>query len=725
MGQPAQVRIIPSAILSLISIAVFFSPPVQAEVPPAYDQTAILSSSPCGQAISAEPDLQKDLISACEAALLVPSEFERDLHLRSITIMGGEPLSRETIEALSNKLPQSDATRLMAGSFFKYVDLPLEDFLKKYDPLIEQLTASRNQFDLIFLRYRVGVFASLRGDMARAQKEMAWVVETAPAWGYPGLLHSALNLQALQAVQTNEIEQGIRLYEEAIAASRAADADDFTAVYMMSLGTAFFELRDFDTAEKMYEEAHEILIGMEPYQSEKLFWVFENIGLLHAEKEDHERAINYFNDALKAADHSGQTYLMGETRFRLAKSRLAMGKRDIALKEATLALEEILAADPAIAGEVHTWMAQRQLEDDNYDQAMASLSKAQEMIGIDVEALSDIDSLENQNFLTLMNYSQSMAETMEGLGRYREAMAYAKAALAIEHRRAETLQTKTVGDSRLLFKIQEQDQNMKLLETEAALASQNAALQTSKANEARTRLGFLVAIAFALLAAAGLLLRNYYAQRKLAKLRQLFLVETNHRAKNNLQIMTSMLNIERHALEESGIKFPEGNDMSYRAQALALIHEHLYEHNDAMEVKANNFISELLQLLHTGFGNKSISIEENIAAVKLDADQATQIGLLICEAVTNAYKHAFDKKGGTINVTLARAESGLDISVSDNGTGVQRSSDAEHKVKSTRSSIGMELIEGLTEQLHGTLKVISNDQGTQLQFLNVGSPAAR
>ncbi|MEL7453434.1 MAG: sensor histidine kinase, partial [Pseudomonadota bacterium] len=340
-------------------------------------------------------------------------------------------------------------------------------------------------------------------------------------------------------------------------------------------------------------------------------------------------------------------------------------------------------------------------------------------------ALSRPEDMDEENLGILLDYSQSMARVLDHMEQYEEAMTYANAALYFERQRAETARTKTVGDARLLFEIKQKEDEVTILENTAALASQTAAIQTLRAREARSRLGLISMAAIATLIAAILLYRGYRSQQRLAHLRQLFLVETNHRAKNNLQMITSLLNMERRRQARSGDATAGGDDFSDRAQALALIHEHLYEHSDALEIKAQPFLNDLLDFLDRGLGRPDITIKREIEPIELDLDQATQIGLLTCEVVTSAFKHAFKSKGGEITVSLSETKNGLDLSIRDNGVGLNQQAsypDDDGSSGGLPKSTGLQLIESLAEQLNGTLKIISNTHGTQTHVERISLP---
>ena len=187
------------------------------------------------------------------------------------------------------------------------------------------------------------------------------------------------------------------------------------------------------------------------------------------------------------------------------------------------------------------------------------------------------------------------------------------------------------------------------------------------------------------------------------KEKELLLREIHHRVKNNLQIISSLLNLQAYYLKDKQAKvlFEESR---YRVQSMAMIHEKLYGSKDLSKVNFKEYIQSLSRFLFQMYGVDVGRIELNIDVqdVHLDINTAIPCGLLICELISNALKYAFpNKKKGQILVAMQPQKGKkIELTVSDNGIGLKK----EIKLKDSES-FGLQLVDMLTEQLRGTLRI--------------------
>ena len=205
--------------------------------------------------------------------------------------------------------------------------------------------------------------------------------------------------------------------------------------------------------------------------------------------------------------------------------------------------------------------------------------------------------------------------------------------------------------------------------------------------------------------------------------------EIHHRIKNNLQVISSLLDLQaeqfrnREDIKDSEVleAFRESQD---RVISMALIHEELYKGGGFETLNFSPYIEELADtLFHTyRLGNTDISLnmdlEENIF---FDMDIAVPLGMIVNELVSNSLKHAFpDRDKGEIQIKLHREEStelesedseststSFILTISDNGVGIPENLDIEDL-----DSLGMQLVTSLVDQLDGELE-LKRDNGTE------------
>ena len=193
------------------------------------------------------------------------------------------------------------------------------------------------------------------------------------------------------------------------------------------------------------------------------------------------------------------------------------------------------------------------------------------------------------------------------------------------------------------------------------------------------------------------------------------LKEIHHRVKNNLQTITSLLNIHLRSVT-SAQAHQALEEVQTRVRALALVHHYLYESEDVRVVELRLFVGELCQVLHDTLSGaeRPIRIEADVHNITIASERAVPIALLITEAVTNAYKHAFpDGRAGKILIAIHTLdETSALLTIRDDGVGYGAGTDLSTTVVAGRG-VGMSLISAFARQLGEDLEV-SGPPGTTI-----------
>lgn len=196
--------------------------------------------------------------------------------------------------------------------------------------------------------------------------------------------------------------------------------------------------------------------------------------------------------------------------------------------------------------------------------------------------------------------------------------------------------------------------------------------------------------------------------------KEVLLREIHHRVKNNLQIISSLLNLQsRHIDDESSLDmFQESRD---RVRSMALVHEKLYRSDELARVDFCEYIQSLARHLFMSYGinSKGIDLDVDVKDVFLDINTSIPCGLIINELVSNSLKHAFTGRSrGKIRVVLRpENDDKFKMVVSDDGVGLPKDVDVTQT-----ESLGLQLVAMLVEQLQGTLRIDKN-QGTSFEIL--------
>jgi PAS domain S-box-containing protein len=194
--------------------------------------------------------------------------------------------------------------------------------------------------------------------------------------------------------------------------------------------------------------------------------------------------------------------------------------------------------------------------------------------------------------------------------------------------------------------------------------------------------------------------------------KEVLLKEIHHRVKNNLQIVSSLLQLQASYIKDTDALqiFEESRD---RIKSMALIHEQLYQSNDLAQIDFPEYLRSLLNMVLSAHRSNRTRVETrlHVDPVSLDLDTAIPVGLITNELVTNSLKYAFAGRSvGEIGVRLTKSEAGdFVLMVSDNGVGLPEKFNFD---KAT--SLGLRLVRILTKQMRARLE-ISNGMGTQFR----------
>lgn len=186
--------------------------------------------------------------------------------------------------------------------------------------------------------------------------------------------------------------------------------------------------------------------------------------------------------------------------------------------------------------------------------------------------------------------------------------------------------------------------------------------------------------------------------------KETLLKEIHHRIKNNLQLVSSLLNIQSSFIADKAIaaRLRESQD---RIKSIALLHEKLYETKDLKKINFTEYITTLSNTICETYMDKKKNITCQVKADVKDPffamDVALPCGLILNELLTNAVKYAFRKaKTGKISISLKQDKKKYILKISDNGSGIPKKVDLQ-----TTKTLGLQLVTTLAEQLKAELKL--------------------
>jgi PAS domain S-box-containing protein len=195
--------------------------------------------------------------------------------------------------------------------------------------------------------------------------------------------------------------------------------------------------------------------------------------------------------------------------------------------------------------------------------------------------------------------------------------------------------------------------------------------------------------------------------------KEVLLQEMHHRVKNNMQIISSLLNLQSEYIKDKE-SLEMFNESRNRIFSMASVHEKLYQSGDLTKIDLDGYIKSLSRnlLLTYSIKRRVIKMKTNCSDIFLDINNAVPCGLIINELISNSLKHAFpEDREGEITVDFhPDGDNRLILAVSDNGVGFAEDVDINN-VK----TLGLHLVRALVTQLKGTLE-IKNDCGTAFKI---------
>lgn len=346
-----------------------------------------------------------------------------------------------------------------------------------------------------------------------------------------------------------------------------------------------------------------------------------------------------------------------------------------------------------------------------------------------------------------LNYGGGMAATLGNIGdvymlmeRYEEALPYRERAVKMKEESGNYINyTSNLTQLSKLYK-EVGDYENALLYQEKVLAFRDSTFNKEKEaitqelttkyetrqkeeqlarNELEQRSLYII---LALLLLGGALLVWAFLQKKRANgiLTELneqkaFLIkEVHHRVKNNLQVISSLLQFQSRSINDRGVKAALLDSQS-RVQSMSLIHQKLYRGDHLAAVEMKSYLNNLADTLIDAYSDEEVvEVVMDMDAFDLDVDYAIPLGLIANELMTNSLKYAFpDDRKGVIKIQLKQQGEDLTLSIADNGIG--KSTPVARPTGG--GGFGSELIDMLTLQLKGELSQLSSSGlETQLRF---------
>lgn len=464
-----------------------------------------------------------------------------------------------------------------------------------------------------------------------------------------------------------------------------------------NLGIIYREKEDYKLARKSYFESYNLKLAL----GDSLGGAknLNNIALLYGYEEEIDSSIHYFarsKELFTKNGYGGNAQLvnldLGQTYY-IAKD----------YDNAISLLKEILESEVIDYASAKQRIGGILALSESY-RKKANLAEAHNLLS------KNMGYIENHGTKSdLADVYLSHSETYAAKKEYNQAYKYLD-----KHK---DLQEELVANSRLKYE-EEMTASFNLLGKENELKTQELKLADQLKTRDRliagvTLISILSTLLYVLLRTknklnSDLANKNIMLNKAVSE-KNVLLKEIHHRVKNNLQIISSLLNLQRRyqSNEKTSAAFLEGQN---RVKSMSMIHQLLYQEDQLTSINTKTYTDKLVQSLRAAYkmSSSSLTFFNKVEEITLDVDTMIPIGLVLNELVTNAFKYAYKNRNhGILGIELKKMDHHLALKVYDDGPGFPK----EFNIEET-NSFGYKLIHSLGRKLEATLTFENKEYNT-------------
>lgn len=449
------------------------------------------------------------------------------------------------------------------------------------------------------------------------------------------------------------------------------------------------------------------------YEGDRDRGTCNNLGVYYLDAEMPDSALKFFYLAIQTLkdemDYNPDAWALGLYTGNVGQAQMSIGQYSEAIPNLRFDVERSLASKrPKNAFISLCELAKCYVKTNNIIMTRSSIDDAEELFNVNYPLKSKI------------KFYEAKSEVFEFEGQFDSALFYQKRSqIMLDSIEQIHIKNRSLG-AVLTFDIRRKNEvilNQKQELKNEKIQTENAELRIIQEEQKNQRY-FIFSIALIVLILVILIFFKKISQRQkelLAKneiiaeqkikiekslgQKSVLLNEVHHRVKNNLQVISSMLQLQSDQFTEDRFK-DAILESKERIRSIALIHQKLYQDDHLGMVEMNDYIHEISMTIRSLFGDRSYNILNDSKDIQLSIDTAVPLGLIINELLTNSFKYAYDeKRDRKIWVQLAIVgDQKLRLVVRDEGKGLTD----EINLESPRT-LGLKLVQLLSEQLNGEM----------------------
>ncbi len=528
---------------------------------------------------------------------------------------------------------------------------------------------------------QMGRIHMVRGNFTEALANFDKAMEIANEMNSRYFMGHIYHFKGLVYQNQQKFELAIENYLKALPIFEEENIVTQIPYLLVSLGSALEETKNYEEALRYYTDA------LKYYRNTNDRWglneLYSYIGSAYLEMNNLDSASGYFNRSLNLSKEINDRSAECNALYKLGEILTYRHQYDKGLEYLNLALD--LNSDM----------------DNNYQlvNILYNMGNCYLLMGNINKALSKLneglilaDSLNFKYEKMILNKEISKAYTELGL--------YKKALLHFQNYSELHDSIYQENAHKNLVEMEQKYQSEKQKSEISQLKLDNIEQEVTIRKQKSVRNIFILGFFFAALS-GYLFYRSYVSKKKANKEKEVLLKEIHHRVKNNLQIISSLLNIQSEYVTDNKIVGAVQESQS-RVQAMALIHQLLYQEENLTKINFSDYLKQLISNLASIYQDKTSKVNVAIDTPEswLNIETSIPLGLIVTELVSNAYKYAFNNSNeGEIQISLKPLSEGKYLlRISDNGKGLPGGTDILNS-----DSMGLKLANILTGQLNGRL----------------------
>jgi two-component sensor histidine kinase len=463
------------------------------------------------------------------------------------------------------------------------------------------------------------------------------------------------------------------------------------------IATVYSKMKDYQKAIALNNDA--LLIFKELEDKTGQGQCFANNANYYAIMKNYDMADSLYKKSLELFMETGDQYMLGHTYFNLGNLALRSDNWDSSeeLLLKSLEIRKELGHQKDLS-ESHLGLGRLYLKQNNTRSALEQFEKASELA-------QAVPSLDLKKQLT-----ESLANAYETLNDFEKSTQLYKAINTLSDSILNLEITNQISELNVRYETELKENQIQLLQKDQVIAKRNQSL-------------FAAAAMIFLIAGLGVFILYRNRKRNIQRLeekngiiskmleeKEFLIKEIHHRVKNNLQIISSLLQLQSRYVEEP-LALAALNEGESRVRSMSIIHHHLYTESNLSQVHVPQYIDNLCSNLLASYNYKKqeITIHRDIDDIALDVSVMIPLGLIINELITNAFKYAFEnRESGEIAVKIKEQDENLYISVKDNGIGLD--------LNSAKKGFGNRLIQTFLKKLEASSETIV-DGGTEIRII--------